>query len=201
MFDISHVSGDKFVLKHHIYPTLSQYITTELGNCFPASREASPNRASVISAVNGRITSSLETSPASSYSASPLPPDPDDDEEEEEFIDTVEVSAVLSSVLFFSHEMLSFRHVQKSNFLAQCLLDMHYCVMMTCLLCVNLVLQFGSCEKFSCCTQILYSGHCSKLLKIFTFQISLYNNLQVSVLQSPSLGHFWKERLSEDKCT
>ncbi|PSN41072.1 hypothetical protein C0J52_10614 [Blattella germanica] len=55
-----------------------------------ASREASPHRVSPTSAANGRITSSLETSPASSYSASPLPPDPDDDEEDEEFIDTVE---------------------------------------------------------------------------------------------------------------
>ncbi|PNF29158.1 hypothetical protein B7P43_G11862 [Cryptotermes secundus] len=55
-----------------------------------ASREASPHRVSTTSAANGRITSSLETSPASSYSASPLPPDPNDDEEEEEFIDTVE---------------------------------------------------------------------------------------------------------------
>ncbi|XP_069703645.1 acyl-CoA-binding domain-containing protein 4 isoform X1 [Periplaneta americana] len=55
-----------------------------------ASREASPHRVSSSAAANGRITSSLETSPASSYSASPLPPEPDDDEEEEEFIDTVE---------------------------------------------------------------------------------------------------------------
>lgn len=36
------------------------------------------------------IASSLETSPASSNSTSPLPPDTDG--EEEEFIDTVEVS-------------------------------------------------------------------------------------------------------------
>nr|CAD7263894.1 unnamed protein product [Timema shepardi] len=49
------------------------------------SREASPNR---LFPDSKHITSSLETSPASSYSASPLPPD--DDEEEEEFIDTVE---------------------------------------------------------------------------------------------------------------
>lgn len=54
------------------------------------SREASPHRMPATSAANGRITSSLETSPASSYSASPLPPDPNDDDEEEEFIDTVE---------------------------------------------------------------------------------------------------------------
>nr|CAD7440667.1 unnamed protein product [Timema bartmani] len=49
------------------------------------SREASPHR---LFPDSKHITSSLETSPASSYSASPLPPD--DDEEEEEFIDTVE---------------------------------------------------------------------------------------------------------------
>lgn len=55
-----------------------------------ASREASPHRVCATSAANGRITSSLETSPASSYSASPLPPDPNDDDDEEEFIDTVE---------------------------------------------------------------------------------------------------------------
>ncbi|KDR11486.1 Acyl-CoA-binding domain-containing protein 5 [Zootermopsis nevadensis] len=61
-----------------------------LGGSPLVSRESSPNRTSAISAANGRITSSLETSPASSYSASPLPPNPDDDEEEEEFIDTVE---------------------------------------------------------------------------------------------------------------
>lgn len=61
-----------------------------LNNSPLASREASPHRVPVTSAANGRITSSLETSPASSYSASPLPPDPNDDEEEEEFIDTVE---------------------------------------------------------------------------------------------------------------
>jgi hypothetical protein len=73
---------------------IREYINTELKNCFLASREASPNRASAATAPNGRITSSLETSPASSYSASPLPPDPDDDEEEE-FIDTVEVSTFL----------------------------------------------------------------------------------------------------------
>ncbi|XP_067004062.2 acyl-CoA-binding domain-containing protein 5 isoform X2 [Anabrus simplex] len=55
-----------------------------------ASREASPDR--LPSVLNGRshITSSLETSPASSYSASPLPPDGEEDDEEEEFIDTVE---------------------------------------------------------------------------------------------------------------
>ena len=57
-----------------------------------ASREASPHRIPQSVTGAGRITSSLETSPASSYSASPLPPDPDDDEEEEEFIDTVEVT-------------------------------------------------------------------------------------------------------------
>ncbi|GLH00115.1 Uncharacterized protein GBIM_06572 [Gryllus bimaculatus] len=36
------------------------------------------------------MLSSLETSPASSYSASPLPPDADDDDEDEEFKDTLE---------------------------------------------------------------------------------------------------------------
>jgi len=51
------------------------------------------------SAANGRITSSLETSPASSYSASPLPPDSNDDDEEEEFIDTVEVSTICPQYL------------------------------------------------------------------------------------------------------
>jgi isopenicillin N synthase-like dioxygenase len=69
-----------------------KYIKIELEYYFSASREASPHRVSTTSA-NARITSSLETSPASSYSASPLPPDPNDDEEEEEFIDTVEVSS------------------------------------------------------------------------------------------------------------
>lgn len=66
---------------------------------FSASREASPHRVPATSAANGRITSSLETSPASSYSASPLPPDPNDDDEEEEFIDTVEVSTVCPQYL------------------------------------------------------------------------------------------------------
>ncbi|GFG37502.1 hypothetical protein Cfor_09564 [Coptotermes formosanus] len=61
-----------------------------LSNSPLVSREASPHRVPATSAANGRITSSLETSPTSSYSASPLPPDPNDDEEEEEFIDTVE---------------------------------------------------------------------------------------------------------------
>lgn len=50
-----------------------------------ASRETSPHR---IRNATRHITSSLETSPASSHSASPLPPDTDG--EEEEFIDTVE---------------------------------------------------------------------------------------------------------------
>ncbi|KAG7209701.1 hypothetical protein KM043_011340 [Ampulex compressa] len=50
-----------------------------------ASRETSPNR---VCNTSRHITSSLETSPASSHSASPLPPDTDG--EEEEFIDTVE---------------------------------------------------------------------------------------------------------------
>ncbi|XP_012274010.1 acyl-CoA-binding domain-containing protein 5-B isoform X2 [Orussus abietinus] len=49
------------------------------------SRETSPHR---MCNSSRRITSSLETSPASSHSASPLPPDTDG--EEEEFIDTVE---------------------------------------------------------------------------------------------------------------
>ena len=49
------------------------------------SREASPHR---VCNMNRHIASSLETSPASSNSASPLPPDTDG--EEEEFIDTVE---------------------------------------------------------------------------------------------------------------
>lgn len=58
-----------------------------------ASREASPHRLmnSQIMAANAtimNITSSLETSPTSSYSASPLPPDTDD--EDEDFLDTVE---------------------------------------------------------------------------------------------------------------
>jgi len=50
------------------------------------SRETSPHR--VINA-SRHITSSLETSPTSSRTASPLPQDTDG--EEEEFIDTVEV--------------------------------------------------------------------------------------------------------------
>lgn len=50
-----------------------------------ASRETSPHR---VRNTSRHITSSLETSPASSHSASPLPPDTDG--EEEEFIDTVE---------------------------------------------------------------------------------------------------------------
>ncbi|XP_043490946.1 acyl-CoA-binding domain-containing protein 5 [Polistes fuscatus] len=49
------------------------------------SRETSPHR---VCNTSRHITSSLETSPASSHSASPLPPDTDG--EEEEFIDTVE---------------------------------------------------------------------------------------------------------------
>lgn len=51
-----------------------------------ASRESSPQRVST-KASTKHITSSLETSPASSYSASPLPPDTD---EEEDFLDTFE---------------------------------------------------------------------------------------------------------------
>ncbi|XP_043258402.1 acyl-CoA-binding domain-containing protein 5 [Colletes gigas] len=50
-----------------------------------ASRETSPHR---VCNMTRHIASSLETSPASSNSASPLPPDTDG--EEEEFIDTVE---------------------------------------------------------------------------------------------------------------
>lgn len=52
-----------------------------------ASRETSPHR---VCNASRHITSSLETSPASSHSASPLPPDTDG--EEEEFIDTVETA-------------------------------------------------------------------------------------------------------------
>ncbi|KZC11799.1 Acyl-CoA-binding domain-containing protein 5 [Dufourea novaeangliae] len=52
-----------------------------------ASRETSPHR---VCNVTRHIASSLETSPASSNSASPLPPDTDG--EEEEFIDTVETA-------------------------------------------------------------------------------------------------------------
>lgn len=50
------------------------------------SRETSPHR---VRNTSRYITSSLETSPATSHSASPLPPDTDG--EEEEFKDTVEV--------------------------------------------------------------------------------------------------------------
>lgn len=58
-----------------------------------ASREASPHRLTrnqkgATSSKHVNITSSLETSPTSSYSASPLPPDTDD--EDEAFLDTVE---------------------------------------------------------------------------------------------------------------
>ncbi|XP_078034398.1 uncharacterized protein LOC144468654 isoform X1 [Augochlora pura] len=53
-----------------------------------ASRETSPHR--VCNNMTRHIASSLETSPASSNSASPLPPDTDG--EEEEFIDTVETA-------------------------------------------------------------------------------------------------------------
>nr|XP_033336663.1 uncharacterized protein LOC117226448 [Megalopta genalis] len=52
-----------------------------------ASRETSPHR---VCNMTRHIASSLETSPASSNSASPLPPDTDG--EEEEFIDTVETA-------------------------------------------------------------------------------------------------------------
>ncbi|XP_076642238.1 uncharacterized protein LOC143353044 isoform X2 [Halictus rubicundus] len=52
-----------------------------------ASRETSPHR---VCNMTRHIASSLETSPASSNSASPLPPDSDG--EEEEFIDTVETA-------------------------------------------------------------------------------------------------------------
>ncbi|XP_031845968.1 uncharacterized protein LOC116432773 isoform X2 [Nomia melanderi] len=52
-----------------------------------ASRETSPHR---VCSMTRHIASSLETSPASSNSASPLPPDTDG--EEEEFIDTVETA-------------------------------------------------------------------------------------------------------------
>lgn len=55
------------------------------------SRETSPNR---VRNTSRHITSSLETSPASSHSASPLPPDTDG--EEEEFKDTLEVRFFLS---------------------------------------------------------------------------------------------------------
>jgi len=50
------------------------------------SRETSPHR---VCNTSRHITSSLETSPTSSRTASPLPQDTDG--EEEEFIDTVEV--------------------------------------------------------------------------------------------------------------
>ena len=51
-----------------------------------ASRETSPHR---VCSTSRHITSSLETSPTSSRTTSPLPQDTDG--EEEEFIDTVEV--------------------------------------------------------------------------------------------------------------
>jgi hypothetical protein len=95
-FAVSDISEVKYNVCSPTVPERASSQTQR--NCFSASREASPHRAPTTSAANGRITSSLETSPASSYSASPLPPDPDDEEEEEEFIDTVEVSTVLSSV-------------------------------------------------------------------------------------------------------
>lgn len=56
-----------------------------------ASREASPHRLMNIQNISTNaklITSSLETSPTSSYSVSPLPPDTDD--EDDDFLDTVE---------------------------------------------------------------------------------------------------------------
>lgn len=57
------------------------------------SRETSPNR---VRNTSRHITSSLETSPASSHSASPLPPDTDG--EEEEFKDTVESAPERSQI-------------------------------------------------------------------------------------------------------
>ncbi|XP_054280340.1 uncharacterized protein LOC128998290 isoform X2 [Macrosteles quadrilineatus] len=59
-----------------------------------ASRDTSPSRTAIMSrdtsplrlTSNKHITSSLETSPSSSYSASPLPPDTDD--EDDHFLDT-----------------------------------------------------------------------------------------------------------------
>ncbi|XP_057321550.1 acyl-CoA-binding domain-containing protein 4 [Microplitis mediator] len=58
------------------------------------SRETSPQR---VRNSSRHITSSLETSPASSHSASPLPPDSDGDEEEE-FKDTLESAPVEKSI-------------------------------------------------------------------------------------------------------
>ncbi|GLH00113.1 Acyl-CoA-binding domain-containing protein 4 [Gryllus bimaculatus] len=55
-----------------------------------ASPTRGPANGGAAAAGGARMLSSLETSPASSYSASPLPPDADDDDEDEEFKDTLE---------------------------------------------------------------------------------------------------------------
>lgn len=68
------------------------------------SRETSPQR---VRNSSRHITSSLETSPASSHSASPLPPDSDGDEEEE-FKDTLEVN-----LYFDNNKYLKFIFIQK----------------------------------------------------------------------------------------
>ncbi|XP_075218739.1 acyl-CoA-binding domain-containing protein 5-B isoform X1 [Lycorma delicatula] len=71
-----------------------------------ASREASPQRISTKTSTK-HITSSLETSPASSYSASPLPPDTD---EEEDFLDTFEQTETEHSAVKDANSVIKNKH-------------------------------------------------------------------------------------------
>ncbi|XP_046613189.1 acyl-CoA-binding domain-containing protein 5 [Neodiprion virginianus] len=74
------------------------------------SRETSPHRAR---GTSRHITSSLETSPASSHSASPLPPDTDG--EEEVFIDTVESAPERTANKDSTSAKYSSNHHQKQS--------------------------------------------------------------------------------------
>lgn len=83
-----------------------------------ASREASPhrlkhNQKSAPSSKHLNITSSLETSPTSSYSASPLSPDTDD--EDEDFLDTVEQAEPQGASVVMNKKKGSINNVVNGN--------------------------------------------------------------------------------------
>lgn len=95
-------SASKLTLVPSFSPCTVVTLRTDKCVYWAASRDTSPSRATGMSRgesplrlntnnAHGQkhITSSLETSPASSYSASPLPPDTEEEEEEEHFLDTV----------------------------------------------------------------------------------------------------------------
>lgn len=82
------ITDSSFLIKYNVYnrKTFSATIFHLIFLISSASRETSPHR---VMNASRHITSSLETSPTSSRTASPLPQDTDG--EEEIFIDTVEV--------------------------------------------------------------------------------------------------------------